>query len=174
MQRVSEMDMEQIEETLRGLDWREIEKLRVFGDYNDKVIIYTDGTIGEQDSSTYYRDSEAAGVLAYLTCWGLGNVDTMHYTEGWTQPEVDEDGIETGRYVISWSHDNPDNGTVLDLAEIVARAIDEGDMETEGYIDEVLDDVRQWREELDRRKLEVEAEREWEEEVRRYYESFKD
>jgi hypothetical protein len=146
---------------LRGFDWREIERLRVFGNYNDKVVLYTDGEIGTQDASTYCSDSDAAGVLAYLTCWGRSNVDTTFYTEGWTRPEVDEDGIETGNYVIAWSHDDPENGTVLTLDQVIERAIDEGEIGEDEQIDGLLGDIAQEREEIQRRRQEERDTREF-------------
>ena len=171
MQRMSEMTIERAEEVLRGLDWREIHKTRVFSDYGASVVIYTDGETSVQDQGTYYRDSDAAGVLCYLDCWG-NNIDTLQYTEGWTRDELDEDGIQTGNYVIDYGYDDVGNGKVLTEREVIERAIEEGEWDDDAEIEALLERIGQESEYLRQYYEERESERQQAELERRYYESF--
>lgn len=82
-----------------------------------------------------------AGVIGYLNCWGLGNVYTTDYTEGWTKPHTDEDGIETGMYVVEHGYENEDEGKILELSEVMERAIEEGEWDYEYDIAMTLEDV---------------------------------
>jgi hypothetical protein len=142
--RASEMTMEQIEEVLREMDWTEIHKARVFSDYGDDVVLYTDGTFSAQGSSTYYRDPDAAGVISYLKCWGQGNVDRTDYFDGWLAPNEDENVY--GDYVtLDVTGTGYDAGRVLTEDEAFTEAIEEGDWDYEEEIEAVLENVREER-----------------------------
>lgn len=142
--RASDMTIEQLEEVLRGLNWTEIHKARVFSDYGDRVVIYTDGDFTVQDSSTYYRDTDAAGVIGYLPCWGRGNVDRTAYFEGWLERNEDPDVY--GDYVtLDMTGTGYDAGRVLTEDEAFAEAIEEGDWDYDEEIEGVLRQVREER-----------------------------
>lgn len=145
MQKASELTIEQIESILQDMDWTEIHKARVFGDYGQKIVLHTDGEFSTQDQGTYYQDPDAAGVISYLNCWGLGNIDTTDYTEGWTKAQTDEDGIETGMYVVDYGYEDEDEGKVLELSEVIEKAIEEGCWDYDDEIIAVLENVEQER-----------------------------
>lgn len=134
MQKASEMTIEQIENILREMNWTEIHKARVFGDYGDKVVLFTDGDFTVQGSSTYYRNPDEAGVISYLQCWGQGNVDRNDYFDGWLERNEDGEYIET------------ETGRTLTQDEAFTEAIEEGYGDYDEEIDTVLEDVKQERE----------------------------
>ena len=134
MQRTSELSLEQIEQMLLSMDWVEIEKQRVFGDYGDSVVIHTDGSTSIQGQSTYYRDPDAARVITYLKCWGMGNTDCASYLEGWTERRED------GSYV-----DTVDGTVYEDDHAAMEAAIEFGDLDPFEYIDPIMQDLYQER-----------------------------
>lgn len=131
----SEMTIEQIEVILEGMNWTEIHKARVFSDYGDKVVLYTDGEFSIQNQSTYYRNPDEAGVISYLNCWGQGNVDRTDYFEGWIERNEDGEYIET------------ETGRILTEDEAFTEAIDEGDWDYYEEIDAVIENIQQERRE---------------------------
>lgn len=147
MQKASELTIKQIETILEGMNWTEIHKARVFGDYGDKVVLYTDGEFSVQGQSTYYRNPDEAGVICYLNCWGRGNIDTTPYQEGWLKPHTDEDGLETGDYVIAFNWDAEENGTILTSDQVIEQAIEDGDWDDAEEIDAVIESIQQERRE---------------------------
>lgn len=134
-----EMTTEQIEEVLRDLDWTEVHKMRVFSGYGDSVVIYTDATFSMQDSSTYYRDPDASGVLGYLSCWGRGNIDRTAYYEGWRTPN------EHGEYTILPEYADLTGRPVLTFEEMIEEAIEEGDWDYEEEIEELARRIEEER-----------------------------
>jgi hypothetical protein len=143
--RASEMTIEQIEEVLREMDWTEIHKLYATADYGDHVMLYSDGSFNVMHSSTHYRDPDAAGVIGSIRCPGSGNLDTTYYTEGWTRPEKDEDGYDTGNYVVEYGFEDEDNGKVLTLDEAIEMCIEIGEHDYDEWIDGVLEREREYR-----------------------------
>lgn len=135
MQKASEMTIEQIETVLQGMNWTEIEKARVFNDYGDKVVLYTDGEFWVQGQSTYYRDPDEAGVIGYLPCWGAGNIDRSIYLDGFAERNEEGDYVEI------------ETGRIMGQDDALAEAIEQGDIAYYEYIDEVLYTVRQERRE---------------------------
>ncbi len=138
--RERDMTLEQIEEMLRDLDWTEVHRLRVFSDYGSKVVIHADGDFSVLGSSTYYRDPEEAGVIAYLPCWGTGNIDRTDYFEGFVERFEEE---TSGRIMYRDIHD----GRVLAHDEALAEAIRDGEWDYDAEIDMLMADVRQRRSE---------------------------
>ncbi len=110
--RTSEMTMEQIEDVLGDMDWAEVHQMRVFSKDSETVVIYTDGTADVRDSSTLYRDPDAAGVLGYLSC----DLDLEVYYGGWCEPDEDGDYIRI------------DNGEILSEHEMINLALHEGEI----------------------------------------------
>ncbi len=141
IKRAGEMEMEQIESILEGMNWTEIHKARVFSDYGASIVLYTDGEFSVQDQGTYYPDPEAAGVISYLSCWGQGNIDRTDYFEGFA--EKDE---VTGMYDISGDHPGADPWLVEE-EEALRIAIEQGDWDYREDIDAVVANVEQDRKE---------------------------
>jgi hypothetical protein len=140
--RASEMTIERIEDVLRQMNWTEIHKARVFSDYGDSVVLYTDGTFSVQDSSTHYRDPDAAGVIGYLRCWGQGNIDRTVYYEGWAEP------VEDG-YLVSGAgyEDDEIYGTVISEDRMIEIAIEDGQWQDDydEAVEAILESVREER-----------------------------
>ena len=122
--RASEMTIEQIEDVLEGMDWTEIHKAQVWGDYGASIVLYTDGTFSVQEQSTYYRDPDAAGVIGYLHTKPWGNCDSSVYFEEWV--EKVRDGVENTSEWITW-----------DDEAAVYRHTQTGDEVSEGYVVEI-------------------------------------
>lgn len=155
IKRTGEMTIEEIEEVLEGMNWTEIHKARVFSDYGASIVLYTDGEFTVQDQSTYYRDPEAAGVMAGLSCWGQGNVDRTDYAEGrWervrdsklAQWDDDEcvylvDGVEVDE--TDWVE--TETGEIYDTERMLEVAIEDGEWEYHEEIDAVVENVREER-----------------------------
>ena len=110
--RASEMTMEQIEHVLGDVDWAEVHQMRVFSKDNETVVIYTDGTADVRNSSTLYRDPDAAGVLGYLSC----DLDLEVYYGGWCEPMGD------GYYMRN------DTEEILSEDEMINLALHEGEI----------------------------------------------
>lgn len=156
--RASELTMEQIEDVLRDMNWTEIHKARVFSDYGDRVVLFTDGDWTVQGQSTYYRDPDAAGVIGYLSCWGEGNIDGTDYFEGWVEwaegskwTREDDDSYilyhtQTGEEVDYDTVIETETGRVLEPRAAIEEAIEEGDWDYTEHIDELLEAVKQERE----------------------------
>lgn len=162
--KASEMTIEQIEEVLEGMDWTEVHKAQVWGDYGASIVFYTDGEFSVQGQNTYYRDPDAAGVIGYLHTTPWGNCDSAVYFEGWV--EKIRDGVEDTSEWIEWDDDlavyrhtktgeevseddvvEIETGRVMDEATAVNEAIENGEWDYREYIDAVLEDVRREREE---------------------------
>lgn len=148
VKRASEMTMEQIEEILEGMNWTEIHKAQVFGDYGDKIVLHTDGEYTVQDQSTHYRDEDAAGVIGYVSTTPWGNCDSSVYFKGFV--EQVRDGIENSSRWIEWDDDlalyrhtvtgeevsegdvvEIETGLVMDVETAVNQAIEEGEWASE-------------------------------------------
>jgi len=146
--RASEMTIEEIREVLEGMDWTEIHKARVWGDYGASIVLYTDGEFSVQEQNTYYRDPDAAGVIGYLHTTPWGNCDSTVYFESWIQKI--QNGIENTSEWIEWDDDECvyrhaktgeevewgdvveiETGRVMDQTTAVDEAIEEGDWEIE-------------------------------------------
>lgn len=139
MQRASELTLEQIDAIVRGMDWADIEEARIFNDYGDQVVLYTDGTFSIQDQSTYYPDPDAAGVISYLNCWGQGNIDREVYYEGWATP------VEDGYLVNDDYYDSSLAGKVISEREMLHEAVQEGLIDNDAYTEAVMENVEQER-----------------------------
>lgn len=157
--RASEMPLEQIESIVENMDWTEIHKARVFSDYGDSVVLYTDGTFSVQDQGTYYRDPDAAGVIGYLNCWGRGNIDRADYFEGFA--ERVEDGEHEGMYDICGDHPAAEPWLV-DEDEALRIAIEQGDWDYREDIDEFMSRYEEETVPLhEEARMRAEAEAEW-------------
>lgn len=163
--RASGMTIEEIRNVLEGMDWTEIHKAQVWGDYGASIVLYTDGEFTVQEQNTYYRDPEAAGVMAYLHTTPWGNCDSSVYFEGWV--EKIRDGIEETSPWIEWDDEaavyrhtrtgeevsegdvvETETGRVMDVETAVNEVIEDGEWEA-GYEEEregiILDIVEQRR-----------------------------
>lgn len=156
MKKASEMTLEQIEDILRDMNWTEIHKARVFSDYGDSIVLYTDGEFTVQDQNTYYRDPDTAGVIGYLSCWGRGNVDRTDYYEGWAGQAEDSEWTtenpdrfsvvihkETGKEVDSDDWIEAETGRIIGTTDqMIEEALEEGDWDYTEEIEAVLENVR--------------------------------
>ncbi len=172
--RASEMTIEQIEQVLQDMNWTEIHKARVFSDYGASIVIYTDGEFSVQDQGTHYRDPDAAGVIAYLPCWGRGNIDRTHYYEGWadeaershwTTEDPDRYSVvihrETGEEVDSGDWIETETGRIIGTTDqMIEEAIEEGSWYYDEDIDLVLEHAKYAREEA---KAKAKADADWRE-----------
>lgn len=142
------MTPDEVRDVLRGMDWTGIHKVRVFSDYGDSVVLFTDGDFAVQEQSTHYRDPDAAGVIGYLSCWGIGNVDETSYFEGFVE-RADDRGkwverseedvtyrhVETGEELDGDAYVEIETGRVLTEDEAFTEAIEAGDWDYEEDID---------------------------------------
>ena len=148
---VSTLSRDQVEEIVRGMDWTAIHQARVFENFGDRVVLYTDGDFWVMVQSTHYRDNDAAGVVGSLPCWGQGNIDKTDYFEGWVEKaedlehvryEEDDDTYRmkaTGEEVAPGAYVERHTGRVLTEDEALAEAIRDGDWEGYEYqIEEVM------------------------------------
>lgn len=149
--RVSTLSKDKVEEIVRGMDWTAIHQARVFEDFGDRVVLYTDGDFSVMGRSTYYRDSDAVGVIGSLQCWGQGNIDKTDYFEGWVEKAEDSERVRyeedddtyrlkaTGEEVARDAYVESATGRVLTEDEALAEAIRDGDWEGYEYeIEEVM------------------------------------
>lgn len=84
-----------IKKLLEKLDWIKIHKeLALHAGYNDQIIIWYDGTISVESTSTIFdTDNE----YLRLHTWGRGNTEEDGYADGWcTYDEESGDYIEDG------------------------------------------------------------------------------
>lgn len=157
MKKESEMTIEQIEEVLEDVDWTEVHKLQVFSDYGASVVIYTDGTLSVQDQGTYYPNPDKAGVLGYMACWGIGNIDRTDYYEGWCQRADESDWTteDEHRYVLIHKRDTfevdygdwieIDTGRVLTTDQMLTEAIEYGEWDHEDWKESLMLQIEQQR-----------------------------
>lgn len=163
--RASTMTEEQIQEILEGMDWTEIHKARVFSDYGDSIVLYTDSEFSVQGQGTHYRDPDGAGVIGYLSCWGWGNIDRTFYSEGWTElvrdserAEWDDeaavyrvDGVEADEsdYIVTGVGYEDDEifGSVITEDRMIEICINDGDwaIEYEEWQDAIIENMREER-----------------------------
>lgn len=139
MKKQSEMTIEQIEEVLENVDWTEVHKLRVFSDYGDSVVIFTDGSLYVQGQGTYYRDPDAAGVLGYLRCWGQGNIDRTYYYEGWATP------VEDGYLVDAEGVYGELEGQVISEERMIEICIEDGQHDDDEVREALMDQIEEQR-----------------------------
>ena len=92
-------------------------------DYGRRVEFWVDGdklTPVQMEQNTWQL---GVSTIGSLSCWGLGNVDSTYYTEGWTE------SMEGGMYRITIDDSVLQKGSVHDLETVVRIAIREGDWE---------------------------------------------
>ena len=112
--KLKEMTKEQVQKVLDNLDWIEIHRISIFGDYGETINIFTDGTLNVLGSGTTYQDYSE--VLGCVSVQGRGNVDEWPYLDGWgewdqythtfitkdgrtlTEEEAIEEAIEDGEW----------------------------------------------------------------------------
>lgn len=107
---------EEIREILENqVDWTAVHHARV-AEHGQRVELWLeeDGTVEivTMEQNTFQPGVE---IIGSLCCWGLGNMDTTVYTDGWTTANED------GTYTVT------ETGEVFDESDIVHRCIDEGE-----------------------------------------------
>jgi len=112
------------------VDWVSILRKMTFGGYNEKVIIWDDGSIGSLDPSTYFQDE--THILGCLRAPGMGNLDDTPYLDGWGK-------LEDGKF-------STDDGRMLTYEEALEESIVMGEWE-DTYIEWRRQIMEEWEEE---------------------------
>lgn len=128
------MTKENIEKILEKVDWQDVHEKMVFSDFGTKICIWEDGSIVELGQNETFSEKGWEGNIGVLKAWGIGNIDSSEYLDGWGT--IDE---ETGEFTT-------ETGERISQEKAVRAAIENGDWSYlyEGWREELL---QQWEEE---------------------------
>lgn len=109
------------------INWIKLHKEMVGYNANETICIEKDGTINNIGSNSSPSPEYAKNIIATLTTWGRGNMDTTPYSDNWTEYDKESDTYTT------------EDGRVLTEDEMIDECIEEG---------EWIDQIDMWVEEI--------------------------
>ena len=109
------------------IDWVKLHKEMVCQEANERIYIFSDGSI-ENLGNSYLKENDK--VVAVLRTWGRGNMDTTPYAANWTTEN--EDGTYT-----------TEDGRELTEDEMIDECIEDGDWteQIEMWVEEITSQI---------------------------------
>jgi hypothetical protein len=120
---------EDVKKILDKVDWISIHSEYVFGNYNDTINIFDDGTYEVLSSNTTYQSYER--VIGIIQIQGFGNIDYFDYLDGWGEWNEEKEIFITN------------DGRELTREAAIQECIEDGDWSSyiEEWKREILEDV---------------------------------
>ena len=143
------MTKEKLIQLLDNVDWTEVHQMRI-DDHGRRVELWL-----EEDKLvpvTMEQNTWQSGVesIGSLPCWGLGNIDSTIYTEGWTETVNDDEHYLMYRVTVEESM--LPKGSIHDLETIVQTAIKESEWQTD-YEEWQQNIIENWEHDVEFNKI---------------------